>query len=276
MQQSNGYVIGFSAALTVVLGGALALAATSLRETQRVARDLDTKAQILSSVIEVEKGVDDILGLYGERIKSVVIDAEGNEVTEDAEGNPLVAEKVEVGAEYKKAPEDRLYPVFMLTAEGNPEQIESYIFPMYGNGLWDKIWGFTALEQDLSTIRGVVFDHKAETPGLGARIAERYVQARYKGKKIYDDAPDLVSVKMVKSEIGDDTSYDDFHVDGMSGATMTANGVNDMMINYLTYYQPFIDKVKSGDAPTSPGKEVPAPDVEEVPNVDSTGIALNY
>lgn len=276
MQQSNAYVIGFSALLTVVLGGSLALAATSLQEKQREARDLDTKAQILSSVMDVEKGRDDIQAIYQKRIRGVVVDAKGNEVTQNQEGNAIEADKVEVGAEYKKPPSERLYPVFMLTSEGDSSQMEAYIFPMYGNGLWDKIWGFMALESDLSTIRGVVFDHKAETPGLGARIAERYVQARYKGKKIYDDADDLVSVTMAKGETGDDLSYDDFNVDGMSGATMTAKGVNNMLQAYLEFYQPYIKEVQGGDDPTAPGEPTTAPDSERIPNVDSTGIALVF
>ncbi|SDL02028.1 Na+-transporting NADH:ubiquinone oxidoreductase subunit C [Catalinimonas alkaloidigena] len=275
MQQSNGYVIGFSAGLTIILGGLLALAATSLKPAQRKALDLDTKTQILSAVMDIDKSKDDVLGLYERRIKSTVVDINGNEVTTGPDGSPIVAEKVEIGGEYKKAPEQRLYPVFMLTEEGDSSKVESYILPMYGNGLWDKIWGFVALEKDLNTIRGVVFDHKSETPGLGARIAERYLQARYKGKHIYDESGDLVSVTMVKGESGNDTNYDDFHVDGMSGATLTGKGVNNMLQAYLSYYEPFIKKVQGGDQPTSPGKEVPAPPSEPVHNVDSTSLSLN-
>ncbi len=62
-----------------------------------------------------------------------------------------------------------------------------YILPVYGNGLWDDIWGYVALEDDLATLRGAVFDHAGETPGLGARITSVDVQERFKGKKIYDE-----------------------------------------------------------------------------------------
>ena len=84
----------------------------------------------------------------------------------------------------------------------NGDTPEAYIFPIYGQGLWDWIAGFLALSDDLNTIRGVSFSHKQETPGLGARITDAEVQQRYVGKKIYDQSGKLVSVEMVKGEKG--------------------------------------------------------------------------
>ena len=104
--------------------------------------------------------------------------------------------------------------------------IDFYIFPMFGNGLWDWISGFIALDKDLNQIVGVAFDHKAETPGLGARISSAEIQDRYKGKKIFNELGDLVSIKMLKKENNELLTFHE--VDGMSGATITANGLNDM------------------------------------------------
>ena len=92
-------------------------------------------------------------------------------------------------------------------------------------------------------IQGIVFDHRGETPGLGARITDAEIQERYQGKKVFKEENGekvIESVTMLKAEKGNNPT--DYEVDGMSGATMTANGVNDMLKNYLEYYKPFFDK----------------------------------
>jgi len=133
--------------------------------------------------------------------------------------------------------------VFMFSEDGN--SVDYYIFPMFGNGLWDWISGFVALDKDLNKVVGVAFDHKAETPGLGARISSDEIQDRYKGKEIFDIEGNLISIKMLKKENNPALSIHE--VDGMSGATITANGLNDMMKNYLDCYLPFILKNKKLD-----------------------------
>ena len=130
----------------------------------------------------------------------------------------------------------------MYMSDSDPSKVEAYIFPMFGAGLWDWISGYMALQGDLNQVKGIAFDHKQETPGLGARITEQGVQDRYKDKKIFDNSGNLVSVTMVKGE--GNTGLSDYQVDGMSGATMTAKGVNAMIKQYLECYTPFIDKVK--------------------------------
>ena len=249
MQQSNTYIITFSIILTVVLGLLLSGASQVLGPMQRKAEELDTKKQILGAVLDGAElkamKPEEVLTFYETRISSKVVDIEGKEVTQNPDGSPMVAEKVNVGKNYKMAPESRLYPIFVFHAEGNPDAAESYILPVYGAGLWDEIWGYVGLQTDLSTIEGVTFSHKGETPGLGARITSPDVQQRYKGKEIFDESGNLQSVSMQKGE-GKDYSGDTHKVDGMSGATITANGVNNMLKNYLQYYSAFLTSQKSG------------------------------
>ena len=249
MQQSNTYIITFSIILTVVLGLLLSGTSQVLGPLQRKAEELDTKKQILGAVLDGDQlkamKPEEVLTFYESRISSKVVDIEGKEVTQNPDGSPMVAEKVNVGKNYKMAPENRLFPVFIFHAEGNPDPAESYILPVYGAGLWDEIWGYVALQTDLSTIEGVTFSHKGETPGLGARITSPDVQQRYKGKEIFDESGNLQSVSMQKGE-GKDYSGDTHKVDGMSGATITANGVNNMLKNYLQYYSAFLTSQKSG------------------------------
>ena len=240
MRQSNAYVIGFSAVLTIILGGLLSFAALGLRPLQQEQVALDTQKKILGAVMQLQP-TDDVPGIYQARIRSLVVNAQGEEVNE-IDGQPVIAEAVDVGKQFKLPPEERLYPVYKLLSESNPDEVDAYILPVYGNGLWDNIWGYLALEKDLATVRGVVFDHAGETPGLGARITSLEVQERFRGKKIKDDLGALVAINMVKGETGEPSIYGDNEVDGLSGATITAVGVNNMLRNYLSYYEPYLEK----------------------------------
>ena len=254
MQQSNGYILIFTVVLTIVVGGLLAGASQFLGPAQQRSIDLDTKSSILNAVrnqVKIEKG-DDILAIYAKRISSLVVDFDGNEITTDAKGNPLVAEKVNILKNYKLDPKERQYPVFKLMNAEDPAKVEAYILPVYGAGLWDKIWGYVALDSKLETIVGVSFDHKQETPGLGQRIATEEIQDRFAGKKIYDESGTLVSVEMMKGEHGGGAASIQYYegqphkVDGMSGATLTGNGLNEMLKSYLQSYQSYFKKIENG------------------------------
>ncbi|OYX19522.1 MAG: NADH:ubiquinone reductase (Na(+)-transporting) subunit C [Algoriphagus sp. 32-45-6] len=245
MQQSNTYIIVFSVVLTIILGLLLSGTSQVLGPLQQEAIALDKKKQILGAVISAEEiesmSPQQINEFYANRISATVVDINGKEIS------GVEAEKVEVAKDYKKAADQRQYPVFLFHAEGNPEAVESYIFPLYGAGLWDAIWGYLALETDMNTIGGITLAHAGETPGLGARITEGGVQARFVGKKIFDESGALVAVQMQKGE-GKDYSSDDHKVDGMSGATITANGVNNMLKAYLGNYEAYIKSKSSNQA----------------------------
>ncbi|KYG72581.1 MULTISPECIES: NADH:ubiquinone reductase (Na(+)-transporting) subunit C [Roseivirga] len=243
MRQSNGYIIVFSLILTVVLGGLLSGVSQVLGPAQKKAQDLDTKKQILGAIpAEKEKlsamTPEEILSRYSEVISSEVTNYQGEIVTTNEKGEPVVAENVNIEKNYKKTPENRLFPVFKYN--GGSEQ--AFILPTFGAGLWDAIWGYVAITPNMETVIGVSFDHKGETPGLGARITSDDVQARYRGKELYDNQGDLVSVTMVKGENTPESALGPNKVDGMAGATLTANGVNAMLENYLGYYQNYFEK----------------------------------
>ncbi|GAB3229732.1 NADH:ubiquinone reductase (Na(+)-transporting) subunit C [Algoriphagus aestuariicola] len=239
MQQSNTYVIVYSAVLTIILGLLLSGSAQILGPRQQKAIALDKKKQILGAVISAEEigamTPDQVNEFYENNISSIVVDINGKEITDGG----VTAEKVEIAKDYKKPADQRSYPVFIYHAEGNPSEVKSYILPLYGAGLWDAIWGYIALETDMNTVAGITLAHAGETPGLGARITEGEVQARYVGKKIFDESGELVAVEMMKGE-GKDYSTDDHKVDGMSGATITGNGVNNMLKAYLSHYEAYI------------------------------------
>jgi Na+-transporting NADH:ubiquinone oxidoreductase subunit C len=236
VRQSNLYIIIYAGVLTIVCGGLLALAAEGLKEKQQFNIDMEQKRNILSTVITVEEG-GDINALYSKRVRAFVVDAEGN-VKEGVQ-----PKDVNLAAEYKKPGDQRLLPVYEFKNENDSTKTDYVVLPVYGYGLWNSIWGFVALKSDLNTIQGVKFGHAGETPGLGARIeTDEDVQNRYKGKTIYDQDR-LISVTMMKGE-GNDYSDNPHRVDGMSGATLTAKGVNNMLLDYFKAYENYMKKRK--------------------------------
>ncbi|MFK7900963.1 MAG: NADH:ubiquinone reductase (Na(+)-transporting) subunit C [Cyclobacteriaceae bacterium] len=265
MRQSNGYIIGFSAVLTIVLGGLLALAATKLKEPQRIQQELDTKKKILGAVMNIPEGVD-VLDFYDKNIESMVVDTKGNLL----EG--VNAEDINVRKEYKKTnASDKRLPVFKFKSQVHEGQVEAYILPIYGNGLWDEIWGYIALADDFNSLKGAIFDHKAETPGLGARITDAEIQNRFKGKRISDADGNLVCVRMLKGE-GNEVNATDYNVvDGLSGATMTSNGVNAMLESYVKLYSPFLQKEKQAVAKSLAGSSS-----KDLYNIKSSSDFIDY
>ena len=152
----------------------------------------------------------------------------------------MQAEEISVAAEYKKPAAEQLHPLYIYTNEKGEKR---FIIPLYGNGLWDKIWGYVALEEDLNTISGIAMDHKAETPGLGAEIKDNPAMYNdpYTGKKIIDAQGNYVSVKMVKGGI----KNPEHEVDAISGATITSDGVNEMLPRGIAAYLPYFQQQQS-------------------------------
>ncbi|MFZ9505334.1 MAG: FMN-binding protein, partial [Cyclobacteriaceae bacterium] len=172
MRQSNTYILLYSAALTVICAVALAFASVSLKDKQEANIAREKKENILSTVMTLSE-TDDVEEIYNSRIRSYVIDSNGNL----REGIP--AENVIIADEYKKSPSDRLLPVYEFRSESDPNTVEYTVLPVYGFGLWNNIWGYVALKSDFNTVQGVKFQHAGETPGLGARIESSEIQDRY-------------------------------------------------------------------------------------------------
>jgi len=234
VRQSNLYIVIYAAVLTIVCGGVLAWASEGLKEKQQANIDLEQKRNILSAVIELKEG-ENIAALYAKKVKALVVDYQGNVKP------GLQPKDVVVAAEYKKPADQRLLPVYEFKSETDSTKTEYVVVPVYGYGLWNNIWGFIALQSDMNTVQGVKFQHAGETPGLGARIeSDEEVQNRYKGKTFFD-GDKLMSITMMKGE-GNDWSGDKHKVDGMSGATLTGKGVNNMLADYLACYQNYFKK----------------------------------
>lgn len=183
-----------------------------------------------------------VMDIFSNQIEQKVFDMKGNPVSAEqvqAAGYPGgKAEHIDMAAEAKKPEADRLLPMYVFTSDKGKK---NYILSVRGKGLWDAIWGNIALESDLKTIAGVDFDHQAETPGLGAEIKDNAAWKRqFTGKSIYNAEGDFVAVEVVKGGAKVPT----YQVDGISGATITADGVEEMLKRGLNYYQPILASIK--------------------------------
>ena len=225
----NSYTFGFAAVMVVVVAALLSFAAISLKPFQSRNILLEKKQNILSSVgINIDREEADIQ--YSIFVKEeLVLNYKGEEV----DG---VAFDVDLQKELKKDKNLQSLPLFISEVDGKKQ----YIIPLRGKGLWGPIWGFISLEDDLNTVFGAVFDHKSETPGLGAEINQPFFEDPFSGKSLFD-GEELKSIKVIKGGAGEDNMYG---VDGISGGTITSDGVTDMLLERLTMYLPYFNKIK--------------------------------
>jgi Na+-transporting NADH:ubiquinone oxidoreductase subunit C len=235
---TNNYTIIFMAVLTVIMALLLALAATGLKPRQDFNVAFANKQDILGSVGMEDR--DRVLDVYESQVEELVIDHEGNLIEKDDEGQPIVASMIDHRREVRKPLEQQKLPIYKYTSDDDEV---FYIVPVRGSGLWNEIWGFIALEEDLNTIAGASFGHAAETPGLGAVITDDWFQDQFIGKKIRDDDGEFVSIYVRKGGARDS----DHEVDGLTGATVTADGVTDMLKKDLKKYLPFFDRIKADE-----------------------------
>ena len=233
-RNSNTYTFLFSSILVIIVALVLAFVSQATKSLYESNKENEKMQSILATIgVDVER--DNAAGVFNDYIKqSLTLNADGSINT------AVNAFDVKLNRELKKDADKQSYPLYIAEKDGK----KYYVIPLYGSGLWDAIWGYIALESDKNTIKGAIFDHKAETPVLGAQITEKWFQEQFKGKKILNDANagftdnNFVSVRAIKGG----ADINDIHgVDGISGSTKTADGINDMLqerlAHYLIYFQ---------------------------------------
>ena len=228
---SNSYTFMYAAGISLITAVLLSLLATGLKPMQEKNEALDTKKNLLMSVRVSPESNDEIEKIYAERVNEIIINGKGEVLSN------VNAEDIKIKEEVNKPVADRTLVLYEYTEDGK----KKYVMPMRGVGLWGPIWGYLALEDDFNTVYGATFDHKGETPGLGAEIAERFFQEQFEGKKIKAEG-EFVSVRVVKK--GVKTEYgEDYQVDGISGGTITSNGTDKMIENCVEAYLPYFSKI---------------------------------
>jgi Na+-transporting NADH:ubiquinone oxidoreductase subunit C len=225
----NSYTFIFSVVMVIVVGTVLAFAATSLQPRQYENARQEKMQNILATVgIQTDRAGAE--ALYRQHIvEEVVLDSKGD-VREDVE-----AFDVDLAKELKRESLDQNFPLYIAEVDGE----KYYILPLRGSGLWNAIFGYISLKDDVNTVKGVVFDHLGETPGLGAEITKEWFRERFTDEKIFDGSGNLVGISVVKGNPS--TSKDDNRVDAISGATITTDGVSDMISERLQHYLPYFE-----------------------------------
>lgn len=232
-KNSNAYTFIFAIIMVLVVAAGLSFVATSLQPMQAENVRQEKMQNILKTIgVETERaGAEELFNKY--ITEQLSLDHEGN-VKKEVE-----AFNVNLARELKKPVKEQAFPIYVADYEG----ANYYIIPLRGKGLWDAIWGYVALEDDINTIAGVTFDHKGETAGLGAEITTDWFQEQFKDEKVFNEEGELVGV-IVKKGYQADTKGDNM-VDYISGATITGDGVTDMIKERLSRYMPYFKTKKS-------------------------------
>lgn len=214
---SNGYTIGYAAVMVIIVAFLLAFVSSVLKPTQDKNVELDKKKQILAALNQRGLEKDSIEATYDALVKSdLIINEDGSVKAENGgfnEKNDLV--------------------VYVCEVEG----AKKYVFPVTGKGLWGGLWGYIALNDDFQTVFGVYMSHESETAGLGSVIAEEKFQKKFDGKSVFAEGDaEHVALTVVKAG---KVANDAVEVDGITGATLTCNGVAAMVNGGLQQYVNF-------------------------------------
>ncbi|SHG60517.1 Na(+)-translocating NADH-quinone reductase subunit C [Winogradskyella jejuensis] len=250
----NSYTIIFAVAMVLVVGSLLAFTASSLAPNIDENKRMEKQQNILYAMgVNANEGDGDITFVSTDKVaeafktnisEQLVIEVKDGEIVKtmtrqefmDANGGkePYLIDVKKQQARYKNG-ESRFLPLFVGQQEGK----KVYVAPIRGKGLWDAIWGYVALDEDM-VVRGTFFDHAGETPGLGANIKQRYFMDDFYGERLLTEAGVFKGITVAKGNNDPkNETKDDYEVDALAGATITGDGVSAMIKSDLKLYLPY-------------------------------------
>ena len=240
----NSYTIIFAIIMVLVVGAVLAAAASGLKGKISENERMEKQQNILYAMGINENDESSVQFISTDKVG----DAFSKYITHEyvVEGDKAVEKKdaylIDVKKEKaKKDQSERQLPLFVGEKDGET----LYVIPIYGKGLWDAIWGYVSVDKDL-VVQGVYFDHKGETPGLGANIKERYFMDDFYGEHLLTENDVFKGITVAKGN-ADPTNENktDNEVDALAGATITGNGVTAMIKSDLRLYLPYFKTLKT-------------------------------
>ena len=260
MAQSNNSIkkiLTVAFALCIVCSIIVSTAAVALRSKQEFNQELDRKTNILNVAQLYEPGMD-VNATFESQITPRVVDLRSGEYSEthdpdtynafEASRDPASGRTLSGDQDIAGLSRQENYSTVYLV--GDPDDPEQIIVPIRGQGLWGLMRGFLSVKGDGNTIVGITYYEHSETPGLGAEVNNPRWQAQWEGKEIYDEQGDLApAISLVKGGASGETE-----VDALSGATLTSNGVTNMLQFWLSpegfgdYLAKFRDGVSRADA----------------------------
>lgn len=248
-----GKTIGVALALCIVCSVVVSTAAVMLKPAQVANKSLDFKRNILAAAGLLKEGVS--VEEQFKQISTKLVDLDTGKFTEVAEGtekydqrkmSKVSGRSIELTGDEDVAKISRRVNVAKVYLVENESGVETVILPVKGYGLWSTLYGFLALGSDLNTVVGLGFYEHAETPGLGGEVDNPKWKAQWPGKKAYD-AEGGVGLTIVKGTAAADSEHE---IDGLSGATLTSRGVDNLVKFWLgdKGYAGFINNLKNGEA----------------------------
>lgn len=234
-------------------------AAVALRPTQLENRQLDKQRSILAIAGLGEAGMsaNQVKTLYNESIVAKLVNLETGEYSDEFDPNtfdPLVAAKDPALSQALPGGEDiasikrrERYSVVYIVEENG--ELATLIMPVRGYGLWSTLYGFMAVKGDLNTVEGLGFYQHGETPGLGGEVDNPKWRSQWQGKQLFTEDGKL-AIRVVKGGVDPQSPRADHQVDALAGATLTSNGVDNLLHFWLgeNGFGPFIANLRAGEA----------------------------
>ena len=259
-RDSAGYMFFFATLVCIACSFLVTGAFTALREKQERNQLLDKQSNVLYAAGLAARGdgknAEQLMALFNERVKPVVVDMKTGQAVEDSGVDPATydADGAAGGPDGIDAPENtanisRLPPYQIAYQVMNDrDELEMVVIPIQGYGLWSTLYGFLAIDRDGETIRGITYYQHGETPGLGGEVDNPRWKALWPGRKAYDDSG-KVAIQVVKGQAGSPQS-DPYRVDALSGATITSRGVQSMLRLWLgeSGFGPYLKNLGSSAA----------------------------
>ena len=231
---SNRYTLLFVFIVTVVLGTLLSVTKENLKDKQEDNLRADVNKTILRSLDFSEEedspwSNEKVEEIFNNSIMALCVDSEGNKI------DNVVLEEVDIEKDIERL------PVYLKVVEG---ELQGIALPVAGKGLWSTVFGYIALAPDLDTVLGIQFYKHGETPGLGGEVEKEWFTENFIGKKIRNVEGEIIGIKVLKGKV-DDSKEDAIHqVDGISGATVTSNGVTIFLKDDLKRYEAYLNEIK--------------------------------
>ncbi len=239
--------------LCLVCSLVVSSAAVLLKPYQEANKAFDRQKNVLMAAGLLEDGMDRkaIEKTFAEVVTQVAVKLGTPEVVEvpkeydpmEARNNPKENKTIDVDGPKPGLPtRENVGFIYEIAKAG---KVQSYVIPISGKGLWSTLYGYLALANDGDTVVGISYYEHGETPGLGGEVESQKFKNDWKGKEIYDDEG-VPAVKLVKGGVSEPGA--EHKVDGLSGATITSNGVQNMVNYWLgpDGFGPFI-KAQTGD-----------------------------
>ena len=223
----------------------VSVTAVSVRPEQNLNIENEKKLKILAAAgivtNEVDKEFSKIETLYIDFVSNQLIQIEGNydhiKASASAESSSIIPKKQDIAILKRR---ENVAPIYVWYSE--EEQIQKVVLPIRGYGLWGTLYGYISLDADLNTVKGIeYYDHK-ETPGLGGEVDSPAWKSDWNGKKVYNSSGEVI-LYVTKGP-----SSEDYEIDGISGATLTSNGVTNMIRYWLgeNGYGPVLQQLREG------------------------------